>query len=92
MGFAMKRWIIFVLLAIFLSIPAVSGAAAGDLYDSGKATVVDVPFFKIPIGSTLGSKADKEKKEGEEAKNDATKEKEKQDKKVDDALKKAWGE
>ncbi len=88
MGFAMKRWIIFVLLATFLSIPAVSGAAAGDLYDSGKATVVDVPFFKIPIGS----KADKEKKEGEEAKNDATKEKEKQDKKVDDALKKAWGD
>lgn len=91
MGFAMKRWIIFVLIAIFLSIPAVSGAAAGDLYDSGKATVFDLPFFQIPIGST-NSKADKEKKEGEEAKNGATKEKEKQDKKVDDALKKAWGE
>ena len=88
----MKRWIIFVLLATFLSIPAVSGAAAGDLYDSGKATVFDLPFLKIPIGSNLDSKTDKEKKEGEEAKNDATKEKERQDKKVDDALRKAWGQ
>ena len=92
MGFAMKRWIIFVSLVIFLSIPAVSGAAAGDLFDSGKATVLDLPLFKIPFGSNLDSKADKEKKEGEEAKNDATKEKEKQEKKVDDALKKAWGQ
>ncbi len=88
----MKRWTIFVLLAVFLSIPAVSGAAAGDLFDSGKAIFLDVPFFKVPIGSKPNSAADKEKKEGGEVKDDATKEKERQDKKVDDALRKAWAE
>ena len=92
MEFTMKRWIVSVLIAIFLSSPAISGAATGDVCDSGKATIVDLPFLKLPFGSGSDSKADKEKKEGEEAKNEATKEKEKQDKKVDDALKKAWGE
>jgi hypothetical protein len=87
----MKRWIISVLLAIFLSYPAVSGAVLDD-YDSGKATIFSFPLFKIPIGSKPDSNAADGKKEAGDAKNDATKEKEKQDRKVDDALKKAWGE
>jgi len=87
----MKRWIISVLLAIFLSYPAVS-AVADDPTDSGKTTIFGFPFLKIPIGSKADSKAADDKKDGAEARNDETKEKEKQDKKVDDALKKAWGE
>jgi hypothetical protein len=86
----MKRWIISVLLAIFLNSPAVSGAA-DDQSDQGKATFFDIPFFKIPLGANSDSKATKEKKEAEEkAKKEEKKEKE--DKKVDDAIKKAWGD
>jgi len=89
--FTMKRWIIAVLLAIFLSIPAVSGAA-DDQFDPGRGTFLGFPFFKVPLGSNPDSEAVREKKEQGEARNDATKEKEKQDKKVDDAIKKAWEE
>ena len=91
MELTMKRWIIFVLLAIFLSIPAVLGAA-DDQLDTGRGTFLDFPFFKIPIGSNPDSKAAKEEKKEAEARNDETKEKEKQDKKVDDAIRKAWEE
>jgi hypothetical protein len=89
----MKRWIIPVLLAVFLSSPAVSGAI-DDQFDTGRGTFVDVPFFKMPIGSNPDPKAAKEEKEEIEARNRERKEKEKekQDKKVDDAIKKAWGE
>jgi hypothetical protein len=87
----MKRWIISVLFAIFVSNPAVLGAA-DDQLNPGKAILFDFTFFKIPIGSNPDSNAAKEKKEEGAAKNDETKEKEKQDKKVDDAIRKAWEE
>ncbi len=87
----MKKWIISVLFAILLSYPAVSGAVTDD-YDTGKATMFSFPFFKIPIGSKPDSDAADGKKDAGDAKNDQTREKEKQDKKVDDALRKAWGE
>jgi len=87
----MNRWIICVLLAIFLSSPAVSGAA-DDTADQGRATFFDIPFFKIPLGSSPDSKTAKEKKEEGKAKKDDTKEKDNADKKVDDAIKKAWQE
>lgn len=86
--FTMNRWIISVLLTVFLSIPAVSGAA-DDQLDPGRTSLFNLPFVKIPIGSNLDSK---DKKEEGQAKNNETKEKEKQDKKVDDAIKKAWEE
>jgi len=87
----MKRLIVSVLLAIFLSYPAVSGAVQDD-FSTGKATIFSFPFLKIPIGSKPDSNAADGKKDAGEVKNDATREKEKQDQKVDDALKKAWGE
>ena len=87
----MNRWIICVLLAIFLSSPAVSGAA-DDQLDTGRTTMFNFPFFKVPLGSNPDSKAAGEKKEEGEARNNETKEKERQDKKVDDAIKKAWEE
>jgi hypothetical protein len=87
----MKRWIISVLLAILLSTPAVAGAV-DDQFDPGRATLFNFWLFKTPIGSAPDSKAAEEKKEGAEAKFDESKEKEKQDKKVDDAIKKAWEE
>jgi len=87
----MKRWIIPVLLAIFLAYPAMSGAVLDD-YDTGKATMFSFPIFKIPIGSKPDSNAADGKKEGEDRKNKETSDKEKQDKKVDDALRKAWAE
>ena len=61
----MKTWIISVLLAIFLSSPAVSGAA-DDQSDQGKATFFDIPLLKIPLGANSDSKAAKEKREAEE--------------------------
>jgi hypothetical protein len=86
----MKRWIVSVLLAIFLSSPAVSGAA-DDTLDPGKANLFNIPFFKAPIDSSPDSKTAKENKAEEEARADAKiKEKERQDKKVDDAINKAW--
>ena len=91
MMFPMKRWIVSVLLAIFLSAPAVSGAA-DDTFDPGRNTIFNFPFFKIPIGSNQDSKTAEEKKEQEEVKNNQTKEREKEDKKVDDAIRKAWEE
>jgi hypothetical protein len=91
MELTMKRWSISILLAIFLSIPAVLGAA-DDQLDTGRGTFLDFPFFKLPIGSNPEAEAGREKKEQGEARNDATREKEKQDKKIDDAIRKAWEE
>ncbi len=87
----MKRWIVSVLLAIFLSVPIVSGAA-DDTFDPGRGSLFNLPFLKIPIGSNQDSKTAEEKKEQEEVKNKQTQEREKEDKKVDDAIRKAWEE
>ena len=91
----MRRLIIFVFLSILLSCPAVSGAADSTL-DPGKTTMFSYPFFKIPIGGTgtnQDSSITKEKKEGGEPLNDEKKDKKDVlDKKVDDAIKRAWEE
>ena len=85
----MKRWIIFVLLSILLGYPAVSGAV-DDTFDRGRSTTFTCPIFSIPIGSKPESGSVKEEKGETEAKYDEKKEKATLDKKVDDAIKKAW--
>jgi hypothetical protein len=87
----MKRWVVSVLFPFFLSYPAVSGAA-GDAPDLGKATLLDFELLKIPIGADPHSNAVSEKKREGKATNDEKKEKEILNKKVDDAIKKAWEE
>ena len=87
----MKRWIIVVLLSVLLGYPAVSGAA-DDTFDRGRDTTFTCPLFKIPIGSKPDSGSVKEARGEEETRNDEQKEKESLDKKVDDAIKKAWQE
>ena len=87
----MKRWIIFVFCSILLCYPAVSGAG-DDTFEPGKGTSFSYPFLKIPTDSNPDSVAAKEKKGEIEARNDDKKEKEIRDKKVDDAIKKAWEE
>ena len=87
----MKRWIISILFSILLSYPAVSGAV-DDTFDPGKAMLFSYPFLKVPLGDNPDSNAAKEKKVEGEAKIDEKKEKEIRDKKVDDAIKKAWEE
>jgi len=85
----MKIWTISVLLAIILSNPAVS-AAAVDPLDSGATRLFNCWLLKIPTGSSHDSDAAREEKKQDEASPDETKEKQKHDKKVDDAIKKAW--
>ena len=87
----MKRWIVFVLFSILLGYLAVSGAG-DDQLDPGRANPFNFPLLKVPIGSTPDSGAVKEKKGEGEARNDKKREKEILDKKVDDAIKKAWEE
>ena len=78
-----------VLFAILLSYPAVSGAVGGDL---GKATLFDLQFFELPIGANPHSDAVDEKNGEREAKRGEQKDKKILDKKVDDAIKKAFEE
>jgi hypothetical protein len=87
----MKRWVLSVLFSLFLSYPVVS-AAANDPLDVGRATMFDFQFLKLPFGAVPDSDTVKEKKGEGEARNDEKKEKEILDKKVDDAIKKAWEE
>lgn len=88
----MKIWTISVLLSILLSLPAVCDAT--DPLDSGAARIYNYWLLEIPTGSGSEAKASDSpaSKEEGEAKSEETKEQEKQDKKVDDAIKKAWGE
>jgi len=65
------------LFLILLSYPAVSGVA-DDTFDPGRSNPFNFPLFKIPTRSNPDS--------------GTAKEKEKQDKKVDDAIKQAWEE
>jgi hypothetical protein len=92
----MKRWVIPVLFSILTSWPAVS-VAEDATFDSGRATRFTIPLITIPFGSSQDSDTAKEKeiapKMGEKD-SEAKKEEEKQailDKKVDDAIKRAWG-
>ncbi len=85
----MKRWIIFVLFAILFSYPAVSGAA-DDTFAPGRGTSFDYPFMSVPLDSPKDSGDGKAQNGEKEAKYNEQKEKEMRDKKVDDAIKKAW--
>jgi hypothetical protein len=87
----MKIWTISVLLSILLSLPAVCDAT--DPLDSGGARVYNYWFLEIPTGAGYEGKAPESSaaKEEGEAKPEETEEQKKQDKKVDDAIKKAWG-
>ncbi|MGA2028032.1 MAG: hypothetical protein ABSH17_13345 [Syntrophobacteraceae bacterium] len=87
----MKRWIIFILFSILLSYPAVPDAADNS-FDPGKGTSFSYPFMQVPIDSPPDSGAAKGEKGQGEARNDDKKEKQIRDKKVDDAIKKAWEE
>jgi hypothetical protein len=92
----MKRWVIAVLFLIVTSCPAVS-VAEDTILDSGRATRFTIPLIEIPFGSSLDSGAVKKKEDapkmGEKDNEAKIKEKEKAaiDKKIDDAIKKAWG-
>ncbi len=85
----MKRLIIFILFSILLCCPAVAGAA-DDTFDPGKATMFSYPFLKVPLGEGSESNGAKDKKVEGAAGVNEKKEKEIRDKKVDDAIKKAW--
>ncbi|MGO8945067.1 MAG: hypothetical protein ACLQJ7_15510 [Syntrophobacteraceae bacterium] len=85
----MKRWIIFVLFAILLSYPAVSGAG-DDTFAPGHGTSFGLPFMSLPIDSPPDSGDQKVKNADKEAKYDEQKQKEIRDKKIDDAIKQAW--
>jgi hypothetical protein len=88
----MKRWIFPVLFSLLLACPAAL-AADSDVTDVGRAHMFDFQFLKFPLGSNPDAKAGGEKKEEEaEVKNDEQKQKEMRDKKVDDAIRKAWEE
>jgi hypothetical protein len=77
-GVHMKRWIISVLFSILLTYPAVS-VLADDTSGSGSPS------------SSFGARHHSKKKKDDESA-DKKKEKELRDKKVDDAIKKAWEE
>lgn len=88
----MKRWVILVLFSFILTCPAVA-RAADDPLETGKSTQFDYPLLKFPIGSGgQESNASKDKKDDPPPAIDEKKEKEIRDKKVDDAIKKAWEE
>jgi hypothetical protein len=86
-----KRWVLAVLFSFLLGCPVVWGAD-GDVPDIGKGTMVDFQVLKFPIGAKPDPNAGKDKNGEEEVKNDQQKQKEIIDKKVDDAIKKAWEE
>jgi hypothetical protein len=86
----MRRCIFFVLVAILLNTPVVPVAAQDTTPDSGRTSLFNYPVFNMPIGMKPDYKNDK--KEGEEtSEQKKAKEKEMMDKKVDDAINKAWG-
>ncbi len=90
----MRRWTLVILFSILLNSPAVPlGHAASDTPDSGKSMLLNVPIFKVPLGSDPDSGSRKEKKQEEgRVKSEENKERDALDKKVDDAIKKAWGD
>jgi len=83
----MQRCIIAALFSILLTCPAVSAFADGALNSQ-----ISFPTLSVPIGSGSHSNKEAAKKEGEEPGVKKNKEKEIRDKKIDDAIKKAWDE
>lgn len=92
----MKAWVIAVLFSIVTFCPVIA-VAEDDTFDFGRSTRISVPFMQIPFGSGSDSDAVKKKEDapetGEKDKEANRKEREKarMDKKIDDAIKKAWG-
>ena len=85
----MKRWIIFAVFPILLGYPALAGALDSTL-DPGRSSPLN--FLQLPFGGGTGSSTLNDKNsEGEQADKEK-KQKEIRDKKVDDAIKKAWEE
>jgi hypothetical protein len=83
----MKKLIVFAVFSFLLGCPVLSGALDDGL-DSGRSNPIN--FLQVPIPGTGGSNGTREiKTEGEMAEREK-KEKEIRDKKVDDAIKKAW--
>ena len=87
----MKRLILYALVSVLLNYSAV-WAVTVDTPDFGKGTSIDLQLFEFPIEANPHSNVVSEKKEEGDAKYYGGKEKEIQDKKVDDAIKKAWQE
>lgn len=87
----MKRWMIPVLFSVLLCYPAVSDAS-DDITHSGQTLLLNYPLMTIPFGAGPDSKAGSEKKAEGQHKYDEETEKKMMDKKVDDAIKKAWEE
>ncbi len=90
----MRRWTLVVLFSIMLNaLAAPPGHAASDTPDSGKSMLLNVPLFKLPLGSDPDSGSGKGKKQEESrVKSEENKERDALDKKVDDAIKKAWSD
>ena len=92
----MKRWIIPVLLSIVTVCPSLS-IAEDTTFDPGRGTRFTVPLLEIPFGSNRDSETTAKNESGSKlaGKDSETKRKEREksalDKKVDDAIKRAWG-
>lgn len=92
----MQIWVIAVLFSLVTSCPVASVAAESPV-DSGRATRFSIPLLEIPFGSSRDSDAAKKKEETpklkEKDKEAKTEKKEKSeiDKKIDDAINRAWG-
>jgi len=86
----MKRAIFSVLFSILLSCPTVY-VIADNTFDTGRPTPFGLPFLQFPMDGDYSKPAGDKKEEGEQ-KSAEQKQKEIRDKKVDDAIKKAWEE
>ena len=85
-GIQMKKWVLSIFFSILLTFPAVSALAQDT---SGPS--LSLPTFHTPSGSGA-RRTELTIKEEEDTKAREKKQKELNDKKVDDAIKKAWGE
>jgi len=85
----MKRWIVFAVFSILLGYPALANAL-DNTFDPGRSNSLDV--LQILTSGGTGTKDLKEKKSETEPSEEEKKRKEILDKKVDDAIKKAWEE
>jgi len=83
----MQRWAIVILFSAILMCPVMSALADGAL-----DCELNFPTLSVPLESASHSGSDVMKKPDEDAKMKEKKEKELRDKRVDDAIKKAWEE